>query len=112
MKQVTIRMHLQRAAEEIATAREESITSDNDDYLDGIERLLSHHEKGDATHSEAIIYPEPGALDIVQNRLSKIIDETEDPAVEHLRNARMEILQTILMLDERKNEAKSKSRWR
>lgn len=112
VSQTSINSHLRRAAEAVEAAREQPLSAEADGYLDGVERLLVHHPDGGATDSEAMMYPTPGALDTVQGRLSEIIDEAEGPAEESLRNARAQILQAILLLDEQQGEGRPTSSWR
>lgn len=112
VRRKSIHSHLRQAAEAVEAAREQPMPADADGYLDGVERLLTHHVDGGATESEAMIYPSPGALETVQVHLSELIEETDGPAAEDLRNARAQILQTILLLYERQHEGRPTSSWR
>ncbi len=108
----TIHAHLRQAAAELQAAREAPLPPDIDGYLDGVEELISHHEQGGVTGSEALLYPAPGALDTIQGRLTEIIAETDDASTEHLQNARAQLLQAILLLDEQINDGRPTSSWR
>lgn len=112
MRSKSIYSHLRQAAEAVEAAREEPISAEAEEYLDGVEQLLSHHPDGGATETESMIYPAPGALDTVQAHLSEIIEEIEGPAEENLRNARAQILQAILLIDEREVGGRPASSWR
>lgn len=112
MSQGNINSHLRRAAEAIEAAREGDLSAEAEGYLDGVEDLLTHHSDGEATGSEAMMYPSPGALDTIQSRLTEIDQETEGYAAENLRGARAEIIQAILLLDERQGEGRPVSSWR
>lgn len=112
MSQTSIYAHMRRAADAIEEAREEPLAPEADSYLDGAMRLLAHHPDGGASDSEAMMFPTPGALDTVQARLSEIIEEADDDAAAQLRQARAQILQVILLLDEQQSEGRPTSSWR
>jgi hypothetical protein len=102
----SVREQLRRASEEIDSACEETTAADAEEYLTGIVRLLDYYADGDVTDPEAHIYPPPGALDTIQSRITDVIEETDDPAAEHLRNARTQLLEVILALHDRLNEGR------
>lgn len=112
MVQQPIYSHLRQASEAIEAARGNPLPADAEAYLDGAVELLTHHSDGGATGSEAMMYPTPAALDTVQGRLSEIIEETDDPAAGNIREARDQILQAILLLDEQQHEGRPTSSWR
>lgn len=112
VSQKSIYSHLKQAAEAVKAAREESMSAETAGYLDGVEKLLTHHSDGAATGAEAMIYPTPGALDTVQSRLSDIIQETEGSTADNLQEAQTQIRRTILLLDERQSEGRPTSSWR
>lgn len=112
MRQKSIYSHLRQAAEAVEAAREGPMSADAEEYLDGVERLLTHHADGGATESEAMMYPSPGALETVQGHLSEMIEDTDGPAGEDLRTARAQILQAILLLYERQDDGRPTSSWR
>lgn len=109
MKVDNVRKHLRQASEEVASARKEPAAADVEEYLAGIVTQLDYYVDGDTTDPEAHVYPPPGALDTIQHRLTDIIDETDDPAAGNLENARNQLLQVIMALDERMNEGRSRS---
>lgn len=112
MGEKSVRKQLQQVSEEINSACEETITADAEEYLAGIVRLLDYYVEGDVTDPEAHAYPPPGALDTIQYRLTEVIEEIDDPAARHLQNARTQLLEVIMVLDERLNEGKQPSRGR
>lgn len=107
MRGTSTRAHLRGAAESIAAARRATTSSETGEYLAEVERLLTYHAEGSDTDPEAMIYPAPGALDTVQRRLSEEIDAADGEVAEHLENARAELIQAIIMLDERMNDGRS-----
>lgn len=112
MRQKSINSHLRQAAEAVETARKEPMSAEAEGYLTGVEKLLTHHLDAGTTESEAMMNPTSGALDTIQSRLSEIIQEIDGPAAENLQNARAQIFQAILLLDERQGEGRSTSSWR
>lgn len=102
----SVHEQLRRVAAEIDSACEETTAEDAEAYLSGVARLLDYYVEGDVTDPEAHVYPPPGALDTIQHRLTTVIEETGDPAAEHLQNARAQLLEAILALDGRLNEGK------
>lgn len=112
MNPSTVRGHLRRAAEEVAAARDEAIAADTDDYLNEVERMLTYHVEGGEVVQEMRVSPAPGALDTLQGRLAETIETTSDPAAEHLQKARFQLLEAILLLDDRLNEGRETSSWR
>jgi hypothetical protein len=110
MTVTSVRSHLRTAAEEVDLAREELTATDAEEYLTGIVRLLDHYADGNVTDPEAKAYPPPGALDTIQRRLTEVIETTDDPAAAHLRNARAQLIEVILALDERLHEGRPATR--
>lgn len=105
----SVREQLRQAAEEIDSACEETTAADAEEYLTGIARLLDHYVEGGVTDPEGHAYPPPGTLDTIQNRLTKLIEDCDDPVAEHLQNARVNLLEVIMVLNERLNEGRSPS---
>lgn len=103
----SVRKQLGRASDEIDSACEETTAAEAEEYLTGIVQLLDHYADGTVTDPEAKAFPPPGALDTIQHRLTEVMEETDDPAAEHLRNARGQLIEVILVLDERLNEGRS-----
>lgn len=108
----SVRKQLRRASEEIDCACDETAEAGAEEYLTGIVQLLDYHVEGDVTDPEAHAYPPPGALDTVQYRLTEVIDETDDPAAEHLQNARAQLQEVIRSLDGRLSEDEPPSHGR
>lgn len=101
----TIHRHLRRASEELEAACE--TTTGEEEYLRTIKGMLDHYVDGSDDDPEAHAYPQPGALDSVQSRITDVIEEIDDEsAAEHLRNARSHLLEVILSLDDRLHEGR------
>lgn len=100
MKAHNVRNHLRQALEEIEHASQATAGSDVERQLAGITEVLIVSEEPSTT-PEAVIYPERGVLDTIQQRLTTIIAETDDEAVvDHLERARRELLIVIMTLDD------------
>lgn len=108
----SVRKHFRQASEEIESACESTTGADTEEYLTGIVSMLDYYVEGDIADPEAHAYPQPGALDTIQRRLTEIIDESDDATAEYLKNARTHLLAAIMMLDRRLNEGKTPTRGR
>lgn len=106
----SVHEQLSRASAEIEAACEASTAADSEAYLTGIVRLLDYYVAGDFDDPEAHAYPQPGALDTIQYRLAEVVEELDDPAAEHLQNARSQLLELIVALDGRLTEGRPTSR--
>lgn len=100
MKAKSVRKHLKHALDEVEQARGADIAPDIEDQLAGIAEILRMSEDPPMS-PEARVYPERGALDMIQRRLTEIIAQTDDDAVvEDLQRAKREILLVIVTLDD------------
>lgn len=101
MKDNNIRPALRRAAEEVHGVRESPSTPEVCDRLSGIELQLRHVCDRETIDPEAVAYPDPGALDTIDEHLAEIIEDTDDEAVcENLERACEEIQAAVEVLDQ------------
>lgn len=102
MGATNVRERLRRACDAIDEASGTPATAEFERWLAGIRTQLRYFVDGDTTDPEARVYPSPGALETIQDRLDEVIDRTDDETVaEHLDDARRQIQQVRQMLDGR-----------
>lgn len=102
MGATNVRERLRQACEALEAAREASGPTESEEWLSGVRTQLRHFVDGDTTDPEAHVYPSPGAIETIQERLDGVIDRTEEEAVAaHLEDARESIRQVRQMLDDR-----------
>ena len=101
MRARSVRAHLQRAAGELERACETITEPSAERHLATVGEQLRYHAEETPRDPEAPVHPERGALDSMQRRISEAVEEVGDEAaIEHLRNAREELLLVVATLEE------------
>lgn len=99
MTTVSWRLSLERACEEIeGVCKRVPIAEPQKERLEGIKRQLRYHVDGNWEDPEASVYPDPGVLETISDRLTKITVDTEGDAEVRLSRARDEVLLAIAAL--------------
>lgn len=94
-----VRATLRRGCDELDRAGELADDAAAD-RVAGIEEQLRYVADGSTVDPEALVFPDPDALDTIQDTLADLIDEADDEAQLHLERARDELLQAISTLED------------
>ena len=101
MRARSVRAHLKRASEEMERACETIPEASAERHLSTVAEQLRYHADETPRDPEAPVHPERGALDSMQRRLTEAMGGIEDEAaLDHLRNAREELLLVVATLEE------------
>lgn len=102
MGATNVRERLRQACDAIDAAREAPGATESEEWLSSVRTQLRHFVDGDSDDPEAHVYPPPGAVETMLDRLEEVIERTDDETVEeNLEDARAYIQQVWEMLDAR-----------
>lgn len=104
MKTNNVRKCLREASESIQCAADAADEPGVKSQLVAIADQLQYFVEGDSTDPEAEATPRPDTLDTIQSKLTGIMEEGDDDVTEHLREARKQLLLTIVTLDDRRRK--------
>lgn len=96
--------HLREASSAIERAVDLVEASDVKGRLIGKAEQLRYFIGGDPEDPEAVASPRPDTLDTIQSDITAIMEVVDDDAADHLREARKQLLLTIVTLDDRRRK--------
>lgn len=105
------RVPLRNAVAELEAARSACDDEGVDSCLAGVATQLEYYLEGDTTDPEARVYPPPGAVETMQERLDDVLERSGDSAGERVRNARSHLSVAVPALRERLNDGRRGDRF-
>lgn len=98
----TVRGCLRRAANEIEGVCEyDQVDESDENRLKGIMEQLRYHLNGDREDPEAVVSPDPNALETIATRLGEVVTSTDGDVAARLSRARDEVFLAMSLLDDR-----------
>lgn len=104
------RKPLREAVADLDEAIDELLDETVEGELAGIAMQLEYYLEGDTTDPEARMYPPPWAIETIEERLADCTERVDDPAAQHVRNARSQLEVVIPALADRLNDGRTTNR--